>query len=204
MVLETARPAAPPSASSSTAVRRSRPPAVIGELLGLHVGEPLEKVVAAVGGPSRANDFETERNEWLELGYDTSSELPFLIGFDRAVTFDAPGLPVYMVFAKDGLVTLIRFSSYVVPPEVARKLTLDERCGLLSAPDCVERAFGQGFLDEEKPLFARTVHHYTQLGFSVTLEEDAVRVVDIYGALPQESLRRVERGIKHAAGSVPD
>ena len=199
MVLAPLPPAAPASATFAAPRRARGADESVNGLLGVFVGEPIDAAIAKIGGETKINDLETERREWVELGYEPDDELPFTVGFDEAVTFDQPELPVYMLFGKDGWVALIRFSAYVATPDRAKRAAIGNGCGLLSPPPCIERAFGEGFLRELVPAHDREVHHYLSSGVSVTVEADAIRVIDVYGPLGPEAIDRVKRGLANKA-----
>lgn len=173
---------------------------MIRELAGVAIGDPIDKTIRTVmGDPAattsrnyRENAFEKEISEWRELGYHVEGELPFLVGFDKAYTFDAPRIPIYMVFTKGDRVVLIRASAYVANEEEQRKIRIVDGCGLNSAGVCTELTFLDPALVQSQPSFGREVHHWLQHGVSMTVESGTVRVIDVYGDIDPLAQEKME------------
>lgn len=193
-----------PTTTTTRSTHPTRPRSgglVVRELAGVTVGEPIDQAIAKVtdaSNPMRENPVEKERGEWEELGYQPNQELPFLLGFDTAYTFDAPRVPIYMLFAKDGRVALIRASAYVSTTEEHRKVRIVDGCGLDSPSVCTELTFLDPALVQQQPSFGREVHHWLQHGVSMTVEAGAVRVIDVYGDLAPDVEARVADVLRKA------
>lgn len=168
---------------------------VVRDLAGVTIGQPIDAAIQTIMGDSKAfktNDAGTERNEWKQLGYHVESEIPFLVGFDTAYTFDTPRVPIYMLFAKDGKVVLIRASAYVTTDEEKRKVRIADGCGLDSPTVCTELTFLDKAIVQSQPYFGRDLHHWPQHGVSMTVENDGVRLIDVYGDIEPSEQARME------------
>ncbi len=194
------------AASPTTQGRMPAPPRrpkgrgqVIRELAGVTIGAPIETALETVMGDSKSykeNALETERKEWADLGYHVESEMPFLVGFDRAYTFDTPRVPIYMLFARSGKVVLIRASSYVTNEESQRSVRIVDGCGLNSPSVCTELTFLDPALVQSQPMFGRDIHHWLQHGVSMTVEGGSVRVIDVYGDLDPDAQSRMDEELR--------
>lgn len=163
------------------------------------IGDPIDAALQTIMGDSKAyktNDVTAERTEWTQLGYHVASEMPFLVGFDTAYTFDTPRVPIYMLFARAGKVVLIRASSYVTNDEAKRKVRIADGCGLDSPGVCTELTFLDPALVQSQPMFGRDLHHWPQHGVSMTVESGAVRVIDVYGDVAPDDQARIETELR--------
>ncbi|MFO0614024.1 MAG: hypothetical protein U0414_15635 [Polyangiaceae bacterium] len=168
-------------------------------MAGVAIGDPIAKAIEVVMGSStnfKSNAYVQELNEWRDLGYHTETEVPFLLGFDHAYTFDTPRVPIYMLFTKDDRVVLIRLSSYVTTEEEQRKIRIVDGCGLNSASVCTELTFLDPALVRPEPMFGREVHHWLQHGVSMTVEGGTVRLIDVYGDVEPDAQAKMEVELK--------
>jgi hypothetical protein len=170
------------ASSPAHAKEENSPVAVVTPGVGVsnvRLGASPQALERILGRPDQRIPYAEEKQIWEKYGYDTSRDLPFIVGFDEVWTYTpASGgarIPVWKVYFKANKINIIIVSSYVFPDGRA---ALENGVGLGSTANNARNAMP----DPSTSTDARNNYHmdYDDRGVGFLLREDLVRVIRIY------------------------
>ena len=167
----------------------------VGEL---RLGSSYEEVVSIMNGaPTKEQNYEDTKQEYIALQYDLSQYPIFTIGFDLELTYSNDGLlppyPAYVLyFNNDELVAFV-LTSYVYGVDSVSFLstTSDVENVSIQFGDPVEKIQNNLFseyLHQHTDTDNVTEHQYLDKGISFGVDEGVVRAIELFRPLTQQEI----------------
>jgi|GEM_PF-3729935 len=190
-----APPTAVPAAAVEAPADDASPEIHPLDLAGLHPGMHVGLLRAILGEEDHVETFEDARASWSAQGYHLDSQIEFLVGFDTILSFNdaSPKVdpPVWNVYVRDSIVTLLKFTRYVQGKRPVGEYGFPPSCFLDGDPSGIARTFGAGGLVIPDAEHHSESHHYLERGITIVVKENVIAVFDLYEPMSGDRLHSV-------------
>ncbi|MBI3135906.1 MAG: hypothetical protein HYZ14_14605 [Bacteroidetes bacterium] len=162
----------------------------------IHIGMHTDELINVLGTPESIIPQAEERAAWEDAGYNTKSELPYLLGFDEVLTFGLNEFLVWKTYIRNDQINYMTLTTYAEFESGTEKIDVNGQIHFYDTWAAIQKIMGTGFVKRKRDE-TTTLYMYLELGISFNLDEDALRNIFIYTPVAATTAKKYAKKMKH-------
>lgn len=158
----------------------------------LYIGMQTADVIALLGQPETVTALADERTSWEEAGYNTRTELPYLLGFDEVHVFAPNPFLAWKMYMKKDRLVFMALTSYMDFEAGMKKIDIQETLHFGDSWETIVKILGPDFVARKRDADV-SLNSYLKLGIALNMDENQLRTVFIFAPLTPKQAETIAK-----------
>ncbi len=158
------------------------------------IGMSTKQMIKILGKPSSALNFEEEKKDWQDFGYDVDKEYVILLGFDSVYIFDNTHNKhcIWKVYVDDHKVKMFNIAYHQSDPDKIKQIRLNNKIPFQTKKPEIEVILGKDCQAVEQSEYRDDLFYGSQ-GIGLVIDEDGLINIFIFEKLEPRQLDEINK-----------